>query len=325
MSSAGRLQQAQVLWLPDLYLGTDYQRHDGGAQRTTGDVAINDRNQFLTGGGLKAVFALSDAIYAPLAERQVYRARNFEVEVAKNDALLSVIDAYFSVQQARGVLAGSEDSVAKAKELLGRVKSLAQELAAPIEVQRAQTTLAELQQQAEVARQDWRIDSANLTRVLRLNPAAVTMPMEAPHLQVTVVPLNEPVDQMITEGLTTRPELAAQQSLVRATIDRLKQEKVRPLIPSLVLQGTSNPGDTLGAGLYAANATGHDATWTGRSDWDVASRVAVAQFRRGQYRLGSRAARRTAAGDGRAVSDSRSSGGGSGASLSPRSRRPRRG
>ena len=67
MTVAGRLDKAKVLWLPDVYLGADYQRHDGGAQRTTGDVAINDRNQFLAGGGLKAVFGLTDAIYAPLA------------------------------------------------------------------------------------------------------------------------------------------------------------------------------------------------------------------------------------------------------------------
>ncbi|HEY2826455.1 MAG TPA: TolC family protein [Pirellulales bacterium] len=268
MTSSGLLQRAQVLWLPDLYLGSDYQRHDGGQERTTGDVAINDRNQFLTGGGLKAIFALTDAIYSPLAERQVYRARNYDVQAAKNDALLSMTDAYFSVQQARGVLAGDEDSVAKGRELVKRVESLSQGLAAPIEIQRAETTLADLEQRAEIARQDWRISSANLTRVLRLNPAAVVIPLEPPHLQITVVPTGESVDQLIPEGLINRPELASQQALVQATVDRLRQERMRPLIPSLVLQGAANPGDTLGAGYYEANRTGNDPVWTGRSDWD---------------------------------------------------------
>ena len=128
MTSSGLLQQAQVLWLPDVYLGSDYQRHDGGAQRTTGDVAINDRNQFLAGGGLKAIFALTDAIYEPLAAQQIYRARNYDVQAAKNDALLDVTDAFFSVQQARGVLAGYEDAVAKGRELVNTVNSLAQGL-----------------------------------------------------------------------------------------------------------------------------------------------------------------------------------------------------
>ena len=87
---------------------------------TTGEVSINDRNQFLTGGGFKAVFALTDAIYTPLAARQLYRARNYEVQAAKNDALLSVTEAFFSVQQARGILAGDEDTVAKGRELVKR-------------------------------------------------------------------------------------------------------------------------------------------------------------------------------------------------------------
>lgn len=268
MTSFGRLEQAQVLWLPDVYLGSDYQRHDGGQIRTTGDVAINDRNQFLTGTGLRAVVALTDAIYAPLAQQQIYRARSYAVQAAKNDALLSVTDAFFSVQQARGDLAGYQDTVQKGRELVSRIQSLAQGLAAPIEIQRAQTTLAELEIQADIARQQWRIASADLTRVLRLNPAAVVLPLEPPHLQVTVVPPDEPVDRLITEGLTTRPELASQQAVVRATIERLKEEKMRPLIPSLVMQGSANPGNTLGAGYYEANRTGNDPTWTGRSDWD---------------------------------------------------------
>ncbi len=245
MTSYGVLEKAQVLWLPDVYLGSDYQRHDGAAQRTTGDVAINDRNQFLTGGGLKAVFALTDAIYAPLAAQQVFRARNYQVQAAKNDALLSVTDAYFSVQQARGNLAGFDDTVVKGRELVKRIEGLAQGLAAPIEVQRAETTLAELEQQAEIARQDWRISSANLTRVLRLNPAAVVMPVEPPHLQITVIAPQDTLDQLIPEALTTRPELASQQAVVKATLARLKEERMRPLIPSLVLQGAANPGDTL--------------------------------------------------------------------------------
>ncbi len=166
------------------------------------------------------------------------------------------------------MLAGYEDSVAKGRELVKRVQSLAQGLAAPIEVQRAETTLAELEQEEAGARANWRISSATLTRVLRLNPAAVVVPVEPPQLRVTVVSPTESVDQLIPQALMERPELASQQSLVRATVDRLKQERMRPLIPSLVLQGAANPGDTLGAGFYEANRTGNDPTSTGRSDWD---------------------------------------------------------
>jgi outer membrane protein TolC len=265
----GVYEQARVLWLPNVYLGADYQRHDGGeANILTGQTIRGARNQFLAGGGARAVFALTDAIYAPLAERQLLRARNLQVQTAKNDALLSVALAYFDVQQARGVLAGSLDSVARARDLVRRVGALGRGLAPHIEVERVNTLLDDLEQQAASFRQDWLTSSAELTRVLRLDPAAVVVPLEPPHLQVTLVSPKETVDALIPVGLTNRPELATQQAVAQATLVRLRQERMRPLIPSLALQSNATPDAVLGAGVYG---TGRDSLnhWSGRSDWDA--------------------------------------------------------
>ena len=263
-----RLEQANVLWLPDVLLGSDYQRHDGAAQRTTGEVAINSRNQLMAGGGLKAVFGLTDAIYAPLAAQQVYRARTYDVQAAQNDALLGVTDAYFQVQESRGVLAGYLDTTSKGRELVKKVRGLGLGLTAPIEVDRAEAAFAELEQQTIIARGEWRMDSANLTRILRLDPAAVVVPTEPPHLKVTIVSPDEGLDQLIPDGLLTRPELASQRAELLAAGDRVQQERMRPWIPNLVMQGSSNPGSTLGGTIYGANLVGNDPTWAGRSDWD---------------------------------------------------------
>jgi outer membrane protein TolC len=272
----GLYEQARVLWLPTVYLGVDYQRHDGGQENVlTGQTLLGARNQFLAGGGAQAVFALTDAIYAPLAERQLLRARNLEVQTAKNEALLSVALAYFDVQQARGVLAGTLDSVARARDLARRVGALGRGLAPRIEVERVNTLLADLEQQAASFRQDWRTSSATLTRVLRLDPAAVVVPLEPPHLPVTLISPKEPVDALIPVGLTNRPELATQQAVVQATLLRLRQERLRPLIPSLVLQSDATPTGFLGGGVFG---TGRDSLnhWSGRSDWDA---EVVWQFR----------------------------------------------
>jgi outer membrane protein TolC len=265
----GLYEQARVLWLPSVYLGVDYQRHDGGELNfLTGQTILGPRNQFLAGGGARAVFALTDAIYAPLAERQLLRARNLEVQTAKNDALLSVAVAYFDVQQARGNLAGTLDSVTRARDLARRVGVLGKGLAPRIEVERVNTLLADLEQQAASARQDWLTSSATLTRVLRLDPAAVVAPLEPPHLQVTLISPKEVVDALIPVGLTNRPELATQQAVVQATLARLRQERMRPLIPSLVLSANATPESFLGAGVYGTgrNSLNH---WSGRSDWDA--------------------------------------------------------
>jgi outer membrane protein TolC len=265
----GVYKQARVLWLPTVYVGFDYQRQDGSQQNAlTGGPLIGPRDQFFAGTGARAVFATTDAIYAPLAERQVLRSRNIDVQTAKNEAVLSVALAYFDVQQARGILAGTLDSVAKARELAERIAALAQGLAPSIEVDRALATLAELEQQEATARQDWRFNSASLTRVLRLNPASVVVPLEPPHLQVVLIAPKETVETLVPIGLTNRPELASQQAIVQATLARLKQERMRPLIPSIVLQSNATPGETLGVGAFGTGSNSLN-SWSSRSSWDA--------------------------------------------------------
>jgi outer membrane protein TolC len=265
----GLYEQARVLWLPTVYAGVDYQRHDAALQDfLNGSLLIGPRQQFLAGAGARMVFALTDAIYAPLAERQLVRARNLEVQTAKNEALLSVAAAYFDVQQARGALAGTNDSVTRARDLARRVGALGRGLAPQIEVERVNTLLADLEQQAASFRQDWRTSSATLTRVLRLDPAVVVVPLEPPHLQVTLISPKEDVDALIPVGLTNRPELASQRAVVQATLVRLRQERMRPLIPSLVLASNATPTGLLGAGAFGSGTSSLN-SWSGRSDWDA--------------------------------------------------------
>jgi len=130
------------------------------------------------------------------------------------------------------------------------------------------TLLANLEEQEATSYQDWLTSSANLNRLLRLDPAAVVIPLEPPHLQVTLISPKETVDALIPIGLTNRPELAAQQAVVQATLVRLKQERMRPLIPSLVLQSNATPDDRLGAGAFGTGTNGLT-SWNGRSDWDA--------------------------------------------------------
>ena len=185
--AAAQLSLAKVLWLPNINLGASYYRHDGAAQGNSGTFYDNARNQTLVGGGASAVVATTDAIFTPLAARQVVRSRNLVVQAARNDALLAVAESYFNVQQARGRLAGAEDSVMKARSLVTTVHALSAGLVAPIEINRAQTVLASLEQSYAAAQGSWGAASAELTRVLRLDPTAMVLPMEPPHLQVTLI------------------------------------------------------------------------------------------------------------------------------------------
>ncbi len=274
--AAADLERAQVLWLPNLYLGPSYYRHDGATQSQAGNFLENDRNSLLAGAGPVVQFAMTDAIYAPLAARQVVRARELDVQRARNDALLNVADSYYAVQQARGRLIGYEDSVVKGRELHKTVSAsllITGGLVPAIEVNRVNTLLASLNQSVALAQGDWGTASAELTRVLRLDPTAMIAPLEPPHLQMTLISPDEPLDDLIPIGLMGRPELATQQALVQASLARLKQERMRPLIPSLLIMGDAGqaaPGQYLMGGFFQANSNnGAGTSSAGRSDVNV--------------------------------------------------------
>ncbi len=270
--AVAQYDQAKVLWLPNVYFGASYYRHDGAAQGNSGLEFSNSREQFMAGGGLAAVISSADALFAPLAMRQVVRSRTMDVQTARNDAIQTVAEAYFNVQQARGQLAGAQDAVEKSRVLVRTVTALGKSLTAPIEADRARTQLADLEQEAATALEQWRFSSADLTRALRLGPTSVVDPLEPPSLQVTLIPPHQPVDALVPIGLTNRPELASQQALVQATLARLRQERLRPLMPSIILGGDAapaEPGGYLMGGVFGSDVNGNGNPWAGRSDVNV--------------------------------------------------------
>jgi outer membrane protein TolC len=272
--AAAQLERANALWLPTLTFGTDYFRHDGQIQDVQGNVFGTSKSSFMagvgTGIGQSAVLVVTDALFEPLAARQVVRAREAGLQAARNDSFLAVAEAYFNVQQARGELAGALDAERRAAEVARRTEALAQGLAPPVEGARARAELARRRQSVHLAQEHWRTAGAELTRLLRLDPSAAVEPLEPPQLSVTLLPLDCPVDDLIAVGLTNRPELAAQQALVQATLARLRAEKVRPLVPSVLLRGASTPvTGTLAAGVFGGGLNGSMNNFSMRSDLDL--------------------------------------------------------
>ena len=65
-----------------------------------------------------------------------------------------------------------------------------------------------------MARQEWRVQSANLTQVLRLDPRAVVEPTEHDHLQITLIDPGKSLEELMPIALKNRPEVASNQALV---------------------------------------------------------------------------------------------------------------
>jgi outer membrane protein TolC len=273
-AATATLQGAKALWLPTITIGGDYNRHDGRNQDTQGNVFDNSRSSAMlglgTGIGQAAILDLGQAIFAPLAARQQLRAREADRQTASNDTLVAVSDAYFTVQQARGELAGATEATHRTEDLIARTRRLAPAIVPDLELFRAEAELGRRQQTELLARERWKVSSAELVRVLRLDPAAQVEPVEPPQLRVELIDLHKLVDELIPIGLTHRPELASRQAQVQATLALLKQERLRPLIPSVLLRGYSTPvTGTLAAGYFGGGPNDSFGNGGLRSDVDL--------------------------------------------------------
>lgn len=267
-----QLQRAKVLWVPQFNMGFDYIRHDGfgpdfNRGLNTPERPMNQNINFLyAGGGFIQMNAAADIFFTPLAARQVLNSRRWDIQTAKNNAMLSTAQAYFNVHRHRGTYAGALDVVRRGQQLVDRVVRLSEDLVPKAEVDRAKRMLADFEQQAASAREEWRVASADLTQVLRLDPRAVVVPLEHDHLQLTLIDPARSLDELIPIGLTNRPELAAQQPLVQATLVRIRQEKLRPLLPSVLLNGFQTPNELIQFGGQGIGAGDTLNLWSFRSD-----------------------------------------------------------
>lgn len=248
--ASAQLDRAALLWLPNVNVGVDYFRHDGQIQDIVGTVFTTSRSSLLLGAGPQATLSLTDAVHAPLVARQVALATKADARAARNDATLNVATAYFNVQQARGELAGSLESLRRAEDLARRAEKLVPDLAPGVEVNRARAEAARRRQGVEAAYERWQVASAELTRLLRLQPGTLVEPAEAPSLAVDVVDPARGVEELIPLALTHRPELASYQATVQATLERVRQEKARPYLPTVAVRGVGSNTPNLAGGYF---------------------------------------------------------------------------
>ncbi len=258
-----RLERANVLWLPNLSAGTTWTRHDGQIQEVRGDVIPVSRSALFVGGGPQARFDLADAIYAPLAARQVVAAQLAAERVTANDTLLDVSLGYWELIRARAAVAISEEAVSNSRKLdeLAQSYLKAGKLRAA-DAERARTELRGRTQELEAAQETGQVVSIRLAQLLRLDPFVMLEPAERQALPITLVNIQVPTAELAAIALGNRPELAESQALVRLAQERLRQATYGPLLPHIIV-------DARGGG-FGGGRNGFFGDFDGRSDIEAA-------------------------------------------------------
>jgi outer membrane protein TolC len=270
LQAAAELSQARALWLPSLFYGPSWYRSDGQIQTVNGQVQTIDRSALFVGGtaalantiqgpppgtgipsvnGMTSVLRISDAIFEPMAARRVLAANQAGLRTATNDAMLQVAEAYFNLQGATGRLAIAREAAANA-EALSAITAAYARLGQGLEAdhRRALTELKHRRRDGNLASGQLLVASANVIRLLVLDPKIILAPVEPPECIIRLIPDEIPLDDLLNQGLRNRPELISAQDQIEAAAIRRKQARLRPFVPSVFM---TYAGGGLGGGANA--------------------------------------------------------------------------
>jgi outer membrane protein TolC len=146
----------------------------------------------------------------------------------------------------------------------------------------------------EHAFERWQIASAELVRLLRLAPGCLVDPAEDPAFVCALCDDGQTLDDALAAALLRRPELAAHRALVEAALARVKQERTRPLYPTLMVRGVGSNTPGIAGGSFGGGVNDNLSNFGSRFSVDL---QAVWELQ--NLGLGNRAAVREREADGR--------------------------
>lgn len=211
-------------WLPDLYVGTAYYRHEGGIQLEDGPLIKSSTGAILSGVELHGVFDPRERTYLIVKAERATLQQKGELSRITSETLLDAATTYVDLLAAHQGKAISRELDADLQELLKRTEELAKEVpAARVEAARFR---AEMEGRRQAMR---RLDaqiaaaSAKLVWLLGLNPCSQVMPMDGELVPFQLIDATQPTCELVARAQTQGPgiqELAGLVSLVEDAIHK---------------------------------------------------------------------------------------------------------
>lgn len=242
-------QRADVLLLPTIRAGANYRNHQGILQSTFGLMRSVNLSSLYAGGGAGPVGAgtvpipmiqifspLADAFLEPLVARRQVSVQTAQAQATTNQTLLQVARTFLELIAAEAELAVNRSSERDMIELVELTKQFARAgLGRESDGNRAEADFLLLQIDIQASEEQVVVAGARLAEVLNLDPnIRLQTPVETIGVLTLVTPpFNQ--EDLIRAGQTARPEIAAANARIATAETRVKQEKVRPWLPTLSL------------------------------------------------------------------------------------------
>jgi outer membrane protein TolC len=243
---------ASLKWLPDVYVGTAWYRHEGGIQNEDGTLTHSSTGAMFAGGELDGRFDVQAIAYEQInAQRKVWQQRG-ELSRVTSETLLDASDTYIDWLTARSGEAVALKIQDMLKELLSRARDFAKaEPGRQVEVHRIEAELASDEQTLSRLRQQAAAAEAKLLYVLGLNPCSHLEPIDTKLLPFDLLDAAPPTCDLIAQALRTGPgvrEMEGLLALIQQGIERSKgPAKYLPVFEARVAEGAfgAGPGDEM--------------------------------------------------------------------------------
>jgi outer membrane protein TolC len=278
LQAAAERQLAAAYFLPSINPGFDYDSHSGVLQQSNGNILSLNRSTFYVGAGSYVVGSgtvnipgvyyagnIGAGAFTFLASKQRVAQREFETVAVRNQVLLQVTMAYSELLRALGRRAVETQARDEARVIAGLTREYAEKgQGRAADANRAATQLARREAYIKAAEAEVLTASAQLCRVLNLDPSIRLQPIDAYLVPQPIVPDPIPVAELVATALLNRPELAAQRAAIRAALYALEGAKVLPFSPTILLgfsAGTFGGGSNLVRPIFGS--------FSGREDFDA--------------------------------------------------------
>lgn len=278
------VQAAEAMWVPSLNLGIGATKHEGQIQSTTGEVIDVSRNSLFLGGGAKTANApmagggggparffvdlsIADALFQPLVTRQLSNAARSRHAIEFNNAQRDAALAYFDLVAAQGSVSIGRQNLADGEGLLAMTEAfVAAGKASSAEVSRVRVIVARQKQALVAADLRLRLASAELVRLVRLDPKqlsaeALLYSADDALLPLELISESTSVQALISQGQRTRPEVSEQYAQAQARLADARSQELRPYIPNLNV--------AMSAGGFGGGRGSDINNFDGRADFDA--------------------------------------------------------
>ncbi len=235
--------------LPAVRAGINYHLHNGNLQTSSGEIRQVDERSLYFGGGAGALGSstvpfpmvqlishLGDAYFEPLAARQKVQASRARADAVAHVVLLDVANRFLDLLRAEGDLATLSQSEKEMNLIVQTTAAFAKlGQGRDADARRARTQALLLHTQKQGAEERLAVAAADLARLLHLDPSVrLRIPAKTIAL-VELVDERQTLEQLLPLALSARPELAALQAELAHAQTRLRQETLRPFLPTLAI------------------------------------------------------------------------------------------